>query len=206
MSSFGEGIQITPLELGSVVATIANGGTQYYLQYPRTPEARDAFEPRVKNQLAIESLLPEVRDGMLAAVLYGTAQRSWDYVGEQPLGKTGSCSDSTSRIGWFASYADELHPRIVLVVLMRGHNHVVQGPTAAEIACTKRIISPRTSPVGNRSLRRRPLQIPPPQPARSSPKVLLQHKSPAPILSPTLRSVSPFAVAARRNFSFLRFA
>jgi cell division protein FtsI/penicillin-binding protein 2 len=134
MSSFGEGIQITPLELGSVVATIANGGTQYYLQYPRTPEARDAFEPRVKNQLAIESLLPEVRDGMLAAVLYGTAQRSWDYVGEQPLGKTGSCSDSTSRIGWFASYADELHPRIVLVVLMRGHNHVVQGPTAAEIA------------------------------------------------------------------------
>jgi cell division protein FtsI/penicillin-binding protein 2 len=71
---------------------------------------------------------------MLAAVLYGTAQRSWDYVGEQPLGKTGSCSDSTSRIGWFASYADELHPRIVLVVLMRGHNHVVQGPTAAEIA------------------------------------------------------------------------
>jgi len=134
MSSFGEGIQITPLEMGSMVATIANGGTQYYLQYPRSAEARDNFQPRVKNQLDIASLLPEVRDGMLAAVLYGTAQRSWDYVSEQPLGKTGSCSDSLSRIGWFASYADELHPRIVLVVLMRGHNHVVDGPMAAEIA------------------------------------------------------------------------
>ncbi len=65
---------------------------------------------------------------------YGTAQRSWDYVSEQPLGKTGSCSDSSSRIGWFVSYADELHPRIVLVVLMRGHNHVVEGPMAAGIA------------------------------------------------------------------------
>lgn len=135
MSSFGEGIQITPFELGSVVATIANGGTMYYLQYPRTQEARDNFEPRIKRQLAIESLLPEIRDGMLAAVLYGTAQRSWDYDdNEQPLGKTGSCSDSASRIGWFASYADELHPRIVLVVLMRGHNHVVEGPMAAGIA------------------------------------------------------------------------
>jgi cell division protein FtsI/penicillin-binding protein 2 len=134
MSSFGEGIQVTPLELGSVVATIANGGTVYYLQYPRTQEARDNFEPRIKRQLQIESLLPEIRDGMLAAVLYGTAQRSWDYESEQPLGKTGSCSDSLSRIGWFASYADELHPRIVLVVLMRGHNHVVEGPMAAGIA------------------------------------------------------------------------
>jgi cell division protein FtsI/penicillin-binding protein 2 len=135
MSSFGQGIQITPLELGSVVATIANGGTMYYLQYPRTQQARDNFEPRIKHQLQIESLLPEIRDGMLAAVLYGTAQRSWDYdESEQPLGKTGSCSDSASRIGWFASYADELHPRIVLVVLMRGHNHVVEGPMAAGIA------------------------------------------------------------------------
>ncbi len=134
MSSFGQGIQITPFELGSLVSAYANGGTMYYLQYPRTPQEVGDFQPRVKRQLQIEAQLPEIRDGMLAAVLYGTAQRSWDYEGEQPLGKTGSCSDSSSRIGWFVTYADQIHPRIVLVVLMRGHSHADQGPIAAGIA------------------------------------------------------------------------
>jgi cell division protein FtsI/penicillin-binding protein 2 len=134
MSSFGEGIQITPLQLASLVSTLANGGTIYYLQYPRTPEEIQNFEPRVKRRLDIESLLPDIRDGMLAAVLYGTARRSYEGEGEQPLGKTGTCSDSASRVGWFVSYANQQHPKIVLAVLMRGQSSVVKGPMAAEIA------------------------------------------------------------------------
>ncbi len=134
MSSFGEGIQITPLQLGSLTSTLANGGTIYYLQYPRTEEERQNFTPRVKRKLDIEPLLPELREGMLAAVLYGTGRSSYDNEGEQPLGKTGTCSDRKSRLGWFVSYADQLHPRIVLVVLLRGNTRRVKGPTAAEIA------------------------------------------------------------------------
>ena len=110
MSSFGQGIQITPFQLASLVSTLANGGTIYYLQYPRSPEAIQNFEPRVKRKLDIEALLPDIRDGMLAAVLYGTARRSYEGEGEQPLGKTGTCSDSESRVGWFVSYADQQHP------------------------------------------------------------------------------------------------
>src|SRR5580765_8171862 len=34
MSSFGEGIQMTPFQLASLAAALANGGTLYYLQYP----------------------------------------------------------------------------------------------------------------------------------------------------------------------------
>src|SRR5581483_4730157 len=43
MTSFGDGIRLTPLELTSIVTTIANGGTMYYLQYPRTQEDIDKF-------------------------------------------------------------------------------------------------------------------------------------------------------------------
>jgi cell division protein FtsI/penicillin-binding protein 2 len=134
MSSFGEGIQITPLQLASLVSTLANGGTIYYLQYPRTQEERDNFVPRIKRKLDIASLLPDIRDGMLAAVLYGTARRSNAGESEQPLGKTGTCSDAESRVGWFVSYANQAHPKIVLAVLMRGHSMNVTGPMASGIA------------------------------------------------------------------------
>jgi penicillin-binding protein 2 len=134
MSSFGQGIQMTPLQLGALVSSIANGGTLYYLQYPRTAEDQANFTPRIKRQLNIESLLPEVRDGMLAAVLYGTARLSYISDDEQALGKTGTCSDSASRLGWFVSYADQAHPKIVLVVLMRGHSSLIKGPMAAGVA------------------------------------------------------------------------
>jgi cell division protein FtsI/penicillin-binding protein 2 len=135
MSSFGEGIQITPLQMASLAATLANGGTIYYLQYPRTQEEKDNFTPRIKRKLDIEPLLPDIRDGMLAAVMYGTARRSYEGDdGQQLLGKTGTCSDSASHVGWFVSYADQLHPKIVVAVLMRGHSVMDTGPRAAEIA------------------------------------------------------------------------
>jgi penicillin-binding protein 2 len=134
MSSFGEGIQMTPLQLGALASTIANGGTLYYLQYPRTAEAKVNFEPRIKRTFEIDSQLGDVREGMLAAVLHGTARRSYISDDEQASGKTGSCSDQGTRIGWFVSFADQVYPKIVLVILMRGQRHVVQGPMAAGIA------------------------------------------------------------------------
>jgi penicillin-binding protein 2 len=135
MSSFGEGIQITPLQLVSLAAAFANGGTLYYLQYPRTPDEIQAFAPRVKRDLNIASVLPEIREGMLAAVLYGTAKRSFDVGGDEtPLGKTGTCNDPTSKVGWFVTYADEAHPKIALAVLLRGSSRQVIGPTAAQVA------------------------------------------------------------------------
>jgi penicillin-binding protein 2 len=137
MSSFGEGIQITPLQLAAIAVAFANGGTLYYLQYPHTQEEVQNFEPKVKRDLNIADALPEVREGMLAAVLYGTGRLSYDAGGDEtPLGKTGTCDDHTnpSRIGWFVSYADETHPKIALAVLLRGNTRVVKGPIAAEVA------------------------------------------------------------------------
>ena len=137
MSSFGEGIQITPLQLAALAAAFANGGTLYYLQYPRTTEDVQNFAPRMKRDLNIGSILPEIREGMLAAVLYGTGKSSFDHGGDEtPLGKTGTCDDHTtpSHIGWFVTYADEAHPKIALAVLLRGNTRTVKGPMAAVVA------------------------------------------------------------------------
>jgi len=136
MSSFGAGIRITPFQLASLVGMLANGGTQYFLQYPRTQLDQRDFEPRVRQQLDIGPLLPDLREGMLAAVLYGTARQSYDPYGEQALGKTGTCNDENvgGRLGWFASYANQAHPKIVLVVLLHGGNRIISGPHASEIA------------------------------------------------------------------------
>src|SRR5215467_11417887 len=82
MSSFGEGIQVTPFQLASLAAAFANGGTLYYLQYPVTGTDAIPFAPRIKRELNIAPLLPELREGMLAAVLYGTGKRSYDLGGD----------------------------------------------------------------------------------------------------------------------------
>jgi penicillin-binding protein 2 len=133
MCSFGEGISMTPLQLGALVAAIANGGTLYYLQHPTTPEDVLNFQPKVKRTLDIAPILPEIQDGMSAAVQYGTARSLRANFNEFPvLGKTGTCSDDGTRFGWFASYADTQYGRIVTVFFLEGGRPTF-GPKAAEL-------------------------------------------------------------------------
>ncbi len=134
MCSFGEGISMTPLQLGAMVSAIANGGTLYYLQHPTTPEEVANFQPRIKRQLDIAPLIPEISDGMAGAVQYGTARRlGLNFNEEEILGKTGTCSHAGTRFGWFASYANTSRGRIVVVVFLQGGRPTF-GPKAAEIA------------------------------------------------------------------------
>lgn len=134
MCSFGEGVSMTPLQLGAMVAAMANGGTLYYLQHPTTPEQIANFQPKVKRYLNIAPLLPEVQPGMMGAVQYGTARSvRYNFGEEQILGKTGTCSKAGTRFGWFASYADTQFGRIVTVVFLEGGRPTF-GPKAAEIA------------------------------------------------------------------------
>jgi penicillin-binding protein 2 len=134
MCSFGEGVSMTPLQLGALVAAISNGGTMYYLQHPTSPEDVANFQPRVKRHLEIASLLPEMADGMSGAVEYGTARSVRENFAFEPvLGKTGTCSRSGTRYGWFASYANTSVGRIVTVVFLQG-GRPTYGPKAAELA------------------------------------------------------------------------
>jgi cell division protein FtsI/penicillin-binding protein 2 len=134
MCSFGEGVSMTPLQLGAMVSAIANGGTLYYLQHPTTADEVATFQPRVKRNLEIASLSPEISDGMLGAVTYGTARSvKVNFNEEEILGKTGTCSRAGTRYGWFASYANTDIGRIVVVVFLQG-GRPTYGPKAAEIA------------------------------------------------------------------------
>ena len=134
MCSFGEGISMTPLQLGALVSAIANGGTLYYLQHPTGADEVANFEPRVKRHLDIAPLIPEISDGMAGAVTYGTARNlRVNFNEEEILGKTGTCSKAGTRYGWFASYAKTDVGRIVVVVFLQGGRPTF-GPKAAEIA------------------------------------------------------------------------
>lgn len=133
MCSFGEGISMTPLQLGALVAAVANGGTLYYLQHPTTPAEALSLQPRIKRTLDIAPILPELEDGMQAAVRYGTARSLRANFNEFPvLGKTGTCSNDGTRFGWFASYADTQYGRIVAVFFLEGGRPTF-GPKAAEL-------------------------------------------------------------------------
>ena len=133
MCSFGEGVSVTPLQLGALVSAISNGGTLYYLQHPTAPEEIANFSPIVKRRLDIAPLIPEISDGMSGAVHYGTARSlRTNFQEEEVLGKTGTCSRAGTRFGWFASYANTQAGRIVVVVFLEGGRPTF-GPKAAEI-------------------------------------------------------------------------
>lgn len=133
MTSYGADIKVTLLQLAAEVSAIANGGTLYYLQYPRTPEEASEFQPAVRRHLdGLDAYFPDVDAGMEAAVENGTARLAYD-PDEQIYGKTGTCSQDGARLGWFVSYSSEEHPKYVVAVLLRG-GRPMYGPHAAEIA------------------------------------------------------------------------
>ena len=133
MSSHGKDIEVTPLQMAAVISAFANGGTLYHLQYPRTPEELEQFQPQVRGHLDdFAGYFPQVRDGLAAAVLYGTGRQAFD-PDEQIFGKTGSCSENGARLGWFVSYSSEPQPKYAVVILLRG-GKMMYGPHAAEIA------------------------------------------------------------------------
>ena len=133
MCSFGQGVSLTPLQLGAYVAALANGGTLYYLQHPTTPEDIAAFEPKVKRTLDIARFVPDLQEGMAGAVEYGTARRLRAAFNELPVfGKTGTCSDNGTRFGWFVSYSTAAQGGLVTVFFLEGGRPTF-GPRAAEL-------------------------------------------------------------------------
>jgi penicillin-binding protein 2 len=136
MTSFGDGIRLTPLELTSIVSAVSNGGTMYYLQYPKSQEEAENFVPRIKRELDIAKFVPMVRPGMMGAVEFGTARRAIYDENDPVFGKTGTCTDTAQpgvHLGWFGSFNDVEKNKVAVVVLLTGGRGVA-GPIAAGVA------------------------------------------------------------------------
>src|SRR5205085_9217360 len=131
LTSFGEEISQTPLQLAALMSAVANGGTLYYLQYPRSQAEAKEFVPKVKRKLEIDGLVPMVKPGMRGAVEFGTAHRARE--DGAIAGKTGTCSENHTHLGWFGSFNDVGERKLVVVVLLTGGRPAI-GPLAAGIA------------------------------------------------------------------------
>jgi penicillin-binding protein 2 len=132
MTSFGETIGLTPLQLTALVSAIANGGTLYWLQYPRSQEEAQNLVPRVKRYLDIQAAIPDMKPGMMGAVDFGTARRANYDTNEPILGKTGTCTDARTHLGWFASFNEVNGNKLAVVVLLTG-GKLVNGPVASGV-------------------------------------------------------------------------
>jgi penicillin-binding protein 2 len=135
MTSFGDGITLTPLEFAGLLGAVANGGTLYYLQYPKSAEEAGTLLPQVKRKLEITDLIPEIKPGMAGAVEYGTARRISAEPHDPIYGKTGTCTDTRTptHLGWFGSFTESAGQKVVVVVLLTGGS-AVSGPAAAGVA------------------------------------------------------------------------
>lgn len=131
LTSFGEEISQTPLELAALMSAVANGGTLYWLQYPRSQEEVTNFQPQVKRHLDIANLIEQIKPGMRGAVEYGTARRAKQ--DEEILGKTGTCSEGRTHLGWFGSFNESNGRKLVVVVMLTGGRPSI-GATASGVA------------------------------------------------------------------------
>jgi membrane carboxypeptidase/penicillin-binding protein len=133
MTSFGEAIAITPLQLTAMVAAIANGGSLYWLQHPRSQDEAERLVPRLKRRIELAARIEDILPGMMGAVDYGTARRAAFDPSTPVFGKTGTCTDSRTHLGWFSSFNDVGGRKLVVTVLLTG-GAPVNGPVASGIA------------------------------------------------------------------------
>ncbi len=131
LTSFGEEISQTPLELAGLMTAVANGGTLYWLQYPRSDEEIRNFQSQIKRRLDIGNLISTIKPGMKGAVEFGTARRASQE--ETILGKTGTCSEGRTHLGWFGSFNENGGRKLVVVVLLTGGKPSI-GPMASGVA------------------------------------------------------------------------
>jgi beta-lactamase regulating signal transducer with metallopeptidase domain len=127
--SLGDGVEVTPIQLATVVAAFANGGQ---LLVPRV--AGDGT-PVVRRDLAsLRPVMNRLTPALVDVTRYGTASRAFarSRVEMVVAGKTGTSRDGETGTGIFAAYDVGPRPRYAVVVVLKGKG--VMGSDAAKVA------------------------------------------------------------------------
>jgi penicillin-binding protein 2 len=116
MFSHADGFEVTPIQLGTLVSAMANGGKLLAPQISRAPKVNT----KVRRQLDISSdVWQRMVPGMVGAVNYGSGRRAYDPM-QTVAGKTGTCIGQGGWVGLFTSYAPLASPRLAVVVITQG--------------------------------------------------------------------------------------
>ena len=141
--SIGQGdLLVTPLQINSLISTIANGGTLYkphLMKYEEDPITKEKviYETEVLNDNIVNSEYTEqARLGMKDCVDYGSCRRL-SLLPFTSAGKTGTAQWSSTKENhaWFTAFAPYDNPEITLTVLVEegGGGADVSAPIAFDI-------------------------------------------------------------------------
>lgn len=144
--AIGQGdIAVTPVQLASAYAAIANGGTLWTPQIAAGTQRADGtevetFEPESRGSVFLEpETLSIVRDGLAGVNTDGTgapAFAGFDLEAYPVAGKTGSAEALGARsTAWYASYGPTTDPEYAVVVVVEegGIGGEVAAPAARQI-------------------------------------------------------------------------
>ena len=122
MFSHADGFEVTPLQLGTLVSAMANGGRLLTPQIPQSQKEKDInkMHAKVRRQLGITTdVWQRMIPGMVGAVNYGSGRKAYDPT-QTVAGKTGTCIGQGGWVGLFTSYAPLANPRLAVVVITQG--------------------------------------------------------------------------------------
>lgn len=120
MFSHADGFQVTPLQLGTLVSAMANGGKLLVPQIPHSAKEEKKMSPKVRRQLPITAdVWQRMVPGMVGSVNYGSGRKAYDPA-QTVAGKTGTCIGDNGWVGLFTSYAPLANPRLAVVVIAEG--------------------------------------------------------------------------------------
>ncbi len=170
-AAIGQGyVTVTPLQMASLIGTVANDGVTYRPRLVRAVMDRETgqlqdMEPEEKSRLKVKpEYLRLIQEALAAVVTEGTATRAKSSL-VTIAGKTGTAQTAALRTGpekdipkkfrdhaWFVAFAPVEKPKIAVAVLAEhmGHGGSAAAPLAKELIENYVKLSPPASSSGGR--------------------------------------------------------